>query len=88
METRMILIGALILLTLFVLFIGKGGEKQQNKIKVYGSMGCGWTRKQLEHFGDRAEFIDCTKTQCPSFVSGFPTIERADGTISVGFSKE
>lgn len=87
METRMILIGALILLTLFVLFIGRGG-KQQQKIKVYGSMGCGWTRKQLDVFGDSAEFIDCTKTQCPSFVSGFPTIERADGTISVGFSKE
>lgn len=89
MERRMIFIAVIVILLVAILFMGRGkSAPADKKIKVYGSMGCGWTKKQLEVFGDKCEFVDCTSAQCPSFVTAYPTIERPDGTISVGFSKE
>ncbi len=58
-----------------------------DKIKVYGSMGCGWTTKQLNYLKDRADFIDCDKGGCPAFVSGFPTLEEPNGKITVGYNE-
>ena len=37
------------------------------KFTVYGTMGCGWTRKQLEYFkqsGKPFTFVDCDKGDC------------------------
>ena len=57
---------------------------------VYGTMGCGWTRKQLDHMkakGIAHEFVDCTqKGACPADVSAYPTIKHPDGTMTTGFS--
>ncbi len=56
---------------------------------VYGTMGCGWTRKQLEYMkktGKQFEFIDCTQNECTG-VSGFPTILHPDGNKSVGYTE-
>jgi len=57
---------------------------------VYGTMGCGWTRKQLDHMkakGIAHEFVDCTeKGACPADVSAYPTIKHPDGKMTTGFS--
>lgn len=44
---------------------------------VYGSKKCPWCVKQedyLTKIGMPYTFVDCTKTQCPDFVQGFPTL--------------
>lgn len=56
---------------------------------VYGTMGCGWTRKQLEHMkkvGKPYIFVDCDKEDCGK-MSAFPTIHDPNGKESVGFSE-
>jgi hypothetical protein len=55
---------------------------------VYGSMNCGWTRKQLSHMDDKNvayKFVDCDSGDCPG-VSGFPTLKNDDGTVKVGYT--
>lgn len=59
----------------------------KKRVKVYGSMDCGWTRRQIEYLGSRGEFIDCTKGPCPSWVTGYPGVETEDGKKLVGFNK-
>lgn len=57
---------------------------------VYGTMGCGWTRKQLDHMkakGIAHEFVDCsTKGSCPEGVTAYPTIRHPGGKMTTGFS--
>ena len=58
-------------------------------IAVYGSPSCGWTTKQLDYLkkeGKDFKFVDCTKQKCPSFVTGFPTLD-VDGKIISGYKK-
>ena len=56
---------------------------------VYGTMGCGWTRKQLEDMdskGIKYNFIDCDKQDCPG-MDAFPTVKSLkDGKVTVGFT--
>jgi len=59
----------------------------QPKIKVYGSMGCPWTVKQLNNLPGRYEFFDCTKYKCPDFVKGYPTSEYR-GKIYSGYQEQ
>lgn len=59
----------------------------KKRVKVYGSKDCGWTVKQLEYLGDRAEFIDCKTGKCPEWVTGYPGVETPDGKKVVGFTK-
>jgi hypothetical protein len=56
---------------------------------IYGTMGCGWTRKQLEYMekaGKPFKFVDCDKEDCPN-MEGFPTIIHTDGEKTVGYSE-
>jgi hypothetical protein len=62
---------------------GAGGKSWT----VYGSNGCGWTRKQLKSMEDKNsnhKFIDCDKEDCGD-VSAFPTTKDSDGKTTVGF---
>ena len=55
---------------------------------VYGTMGCGWTRKQLKHMKDNNishKFIDCDKEDCGD-VNAFPTLKDANGKMIEGFT--
>jgi hypothetical protein len=55
--------------------------------KVYGTNGCGWTRKQLEVMKDKNvqhTFIDCDKEDCGD-VQAFPTLIDPAGKKTVGF---
>lgn len=54
---------------------------------VYGSNGCGWTRKQLKSMKDKKlnhTFVDCDKEDCGD-ISSFPTIKDSDGKTTVGY---
>lgn len=54
---------------------------------VYGTMSCGWTRKQLEHFdnmGVAYKFVDCKTSNCGNF-GGYPTTITPGGEKMVGF---
>jgi len=56
---------------------------------VYGTMGCGWTRKQLDVMKEKKlsyEFADCSKGQCPADVKAYPTLKHPDGKITTGFN--
>ena len=56
---------------------------------IYGSMGCGWTRKQLDYMkssGKPFTFVDCDSEECAG-VEGFPTMTSPDGERVVGFKE-
>jgi len=56
---------------------------------VYGTMGCGWTRKQLEYMeknGKPFKFVDCEKEGC-SGMDAYPTILHPNGEKTVGYSE-
>ena len=66
------------------------GKKSKGGWTVYGTMGCGWTRKQLDVMkakGIAHEFVDCSKKgACPEGVKAYPTIKHPDGKMTTGFS--
>lgn len=54
---------------------------------VYGTMGCGWTRKQLDDMKEKNishNFVDCSKEKCPE-VDGYPAIKHPDGKMTTGY---
>jgi len=54
---------------------------------VYGTNGCGWTRKQLEIMDSKKipyTFVDCDKEDCKG-ADAFPTLVDSAGNKSVGF---
>ena len=56
---------------------------------VYGTMGCGWTRKQLEYMkqsGTPFTFVDCDSEECAG-ITAFPTTVDPSGEQTVGFKK-
>ncbi len=56
---------------------------------VYGTMGCGWTRKQLDYMkanGKPFKFVDCEKEGC-SGMEAFPTLVSTNGEKIVGYSE-
>ena len=59
------------------------------KWTIYGTMGCGWTRKQLDYMkkaGKPFEFIDCDKGGC-SGMDAFPTTVHPNGDKTVGYEE-
>jgi hypothetical protein len=64
-------------------------SKDGEKWTIYGSMGCGWTRKQIEYMkknGKSYTFVDCEEEDCPG-VEGFPTMVDQNGEKIVGFKE-
>ena len=56
---------------------------------VYGTMGCGWTRKQLEHMkksGKPHTFVDCDKEGCKG-MDAYPTLVSPTGEKTVGYKE-
>lgn len=59
------------------------------KWKVYGTMNCGWTRKQLDFMNEKGiahEFIDCEKEECE--FNAFPTLFTPSGEKRVGYTED
>lgn len=85
---------AIILVILLIIYINKPMFKKKNKSKsiwtVYGSMNCGWTRKQLEHLDGKSvkyTFIDCDKNpgKCNGMEAFPTTIDNSSKEKHVGF---
>lgn len=56
---------------------------------VLGSMGCGWTRKQLEYMkrkGIPHVYKDCAGGKCAG-VEAFPTLISPNGEKTTGYSE-
>jgi hypothetical protein len=91
-----LLIAVLVVAVLVYLIMGSYGSKAKktedyagDMITVYGTMGCGWTRKQLEALdaqGTKYTFVECSNGGCPADVDAYPTIKMADGTTKIGFT--
>lgn len=84
MDRRIVAAVLFVIVLSIVLTLGSSGG---SKVKVYGSMSCPWTVKQLNNLPGRYEFFDCTKNQCPDFVKGYPTSEK-DGKIYEGYQEK
>jgi len=80
----------LLLVNLYILFTLKKPTVSGGTYTVYGTMGCGWTRKQLDVMkakGIAYEFVDCSeKGSCPEGVKAYPTIKHPDGKMTTGFN--
>ena len=64
-------------------------EEGEKGWTVYGTMGCGWTRKQLEHMkkaGKAHTFVDCDKEECKG-MKAFPTLVSPEGEKTVGYKE-
>lgn len=57
---------------------------------VYGTNGCGWTRKQLAVMDSKKvpyKFVDCDKEDCKG-AEAFPTLLDPSGKKTVGFKED
>jgi hypothetical protein len=86
----MFLIAALILVIIFALYKVSVNKSPQNMgYTIYGTMGCGWTRKQLEYMeksGKPFTFVDCDKGECAG-MTAFPTTVDPSGKKTVGYKQ-
>jgi hypothetical protein len=87
----LILIGLFVLNRLLVAQGSVRGGGGGNPWKVYGTMGCGWTRRQIDELkkkGVAYTFLDCSKGECEGQnVTGMPLNILPDGTQKVGFTE-
>jgi len=71
------------------IFTQTGVSNGDKKWTVYGTMGCGWTRKQLDYMkknGKSHDFVDCDKEACKG-MKAFPTLKNPNGETTVGYSE-
>ena len=88
------LLAFLILVNLFILY--QAGNRRVDVVistgeewTIYGTMGCGWTRKQLEYMeksGKPFTFVDCDKGECAG-MTAFPTTVDPSGKKTVGYKQ-
>ena len=85
----------LALALLYVLFGSAFGMKATvsggaaAELTVYGTNGCGWTRKQLAHLDKKGisyNYVECDKEDCGG-ISAFPTMKLANGDVVEGFKE-
>lgn len=88
----MIALFAAILIVVIILYClqPKTSRKESgNGWKIYGTMGCGWTRKQIDYMKEKGKpytFIDCSKGGCDG-MKAFPTSVSPTGEKVVGFKE-
>ena len=82
----------IIIFIVLIVFNGSGGVSRYagpTKWVVYGTMGCGWTRKQIDELKDKGvayEFVDCSvEGACPG-MNAYPVNKKPNGTQVVGFT--
>lgn len=89
MRVVFLIVLAIFLVLIFNNYLNQEPKKSaEAKWAVYGTMGCGWTRKQLEDMDSKGisyNFIDCDKEDCAG-MDAFPTVKSlTNGRINVGF---
>jgi len=69
----------------------KGETVTGGSYTVYGTMKCGWTRKQLDYMKSKNiqhTFIDCeTNPEKCKGMKGYPVVEFPSGEKKVGFQE-
>jgi hypothetical protein len=77
-----------ILLALAIVYVLFGStSKTGTGWTVYGTNGCGWTRKQLAHLDKKGisyKYVECDKQKCNG-ISAFPTMKHSNGEVVEGF---
>ena len=89
MRRQQMIIIALVAIALFILFRNGAPVSNGSEWIVYGTMGCGWTRKQLDYMkknGKPHRLVDCEKEGC-SGMQAFPTLVSPSGEKIVGYSE-
>ena len=69
---------------------GAAPERVGPQWTVYGTNGCGWTRKQLAVMDTKKvpyKFVDCDKEDCKG-ADAFPTLVDPSGKKTVGFKED
>jgi hypothetical protein len=88
----MIALFAAILVVVIILYClqpATSRKESGNGWKIYGTMGCGWTRKQIDYMKENGKpytFIDCSKGGCDG-MKAFPTSVSPTGEKVVGFKE-
>jgi hypothetical protein len=85
------MLALLILLALDFYILAQTGASSGDTKKwtVFGTMGCGWTRKQLDYMkknGKPHTFVDCDKGGCDG-MDAFPTLKGPNGEKIVGYNE-
>ena len=86
-NTKLVLVIAAVALLLF--FMDRKAPVTENGWTVYGTMKCGWTRKQLDYMNQKGishTFVDCDKEACKG-INGFPHLVHEDGREHRGFTQ-
>ncbi|CAY39732.1 hypothetical protein OTV1_144 [Ostreococcus tauri virus 1] len=89
MRRQQMIIIALVAIALFILFRNGASVSNGERWTVYGTMGCGWTLKQLDYMkknGKPHRFVDCEKEGC-SGMQAFPTLVSPNGEKIVGYNE-
>jgi hypothetical protein len=84
-----VLLGLLLLWMYFKKPSASKGPGGAGEWTVYGTMGCGWTRKQLEVLKSNNvpyTFVDCDSKECAG-MNAFPVNILPDGTQKIGFTE-
>ena len=75
---------------IYLLFVwDRKAPATENGWKVYGTMKCGWTVKQLDYLNKKGishTFVDCDREACQG-IDGFPFLEHEDGRSHKGFTQ-
>jgi|TARA_B100001094_G_scaffold269768_1_gene274159 hypothetical protein len=86
----------LLIIDIMILLKTGSGNKSKKVAKtgkewtVYGTMGCGWTRKQIDYMKEKKiphVFMDCSKGECEKDVKAYPTLVSPDGEKNVGYKE-
>ena len=89
----MIALFAAILVVVIILYClqpATSRKESGNGWKIYGTMGCGWTRKQIDYMKEKKiphVFMDCSKGECEKDVKAYPTLVSPDGEKNVGYKE-
>ena len=79
----------LIVVIMILMRTERAPPKDGKKWTVYGTVGCGWTRKHLEYMNKKNiphTFIDCDKESCAG-MDAFPTLVDPNGKQLVGYNE-
>jgi hypothetical protein len=88
MNTAFFVVLLFLLAFLFLLNSWLNKPSSTGSWTVYGTDGCGWTRKQLKELDDKKisyTYVNCETEDCGD-ITAFPTLKSADGTVKVGFT--
>ncbi len=90
MQRSTIVIGIVILLVVFLIYRNRTKASETGKKwTVYGTMSCGWTRKQLDYMEKNEKpytFVDCEKDGCDG-MNAFPLLKDTNGKTIVGYTE-